>query len=545
MPDEQPNFCVFYSGDGYSTAAKIMGRQSAGRALVEGIARRWPDAAIAFAAADQKAGAKLDAQLRGAEHRGGTRWRDLAGTGPLHPGAVYYPAVPDIDLVHARNARGTTTYSLFGVTHTLSTDGAMDQVARMILPPFQPWDALVCTSHAALVVVGRLQDELRGWLREHLGATRFVAPVMPVVPLGINAPSFAPREEDRAAARASLDLAADDVTFLFAGRMAFHAKANPVPFYQAVEAACRRTGRVLTVIEAGVYPNKAIADAFAAARATLAPSARFIAVAGEDEAKYRAAWQAADVFVSLSDNIQETFGLTPVEAMAAGLPVLVSDWNGYKDTVRDGIDGYRIPVTLAPAGTGDVFAARHAADRERYDMYIGRAALGTAIDGDVLADRVVALAQDPALRRQLGEAGRRRATQDFDWPVILDRYAELADELAAIRHAAPTARVARPNRPDPFALFSHYPTTTLGMDWTAAPRDANGTALAALLELGVARYGFDREVLPRATVEAVHHRLAKGEQRVADLIAGLPGRREVHVLALMWLVKFGLAAVRA
>ena len=33
---------------------------------------------------------------------------------------------------------------------------------------------------------------------------------------------------------------------------------------------------------------------------------------------------AADVFLSLSDNIQETFGLTPLEAMAAGLPCLVS-----------------------------------------------------------------------------------------------------------------------------------------------------------------------------------------------------------------------------
>ena len=45
------------------------------------------------------------------------------------------------------------------------------------------------------------------------------------------------------------------------------------------------------------------------------------------------AYAAADIFVSLSDNIQETFGLTPVEAMAAGLPVVASDWDGYRETI--------------------------------------------------------------------------------------------------------------------------------------------------------------------------------------------------------------------
>ena len=29
--------------------------------------------------------------------------------------------------------------------------------------------------------------------------------------------------------------------------------------------------------------------------------------------------------------------------MAAGLPVVVSDWDGYRYTVTDGVEGFRIP----------------------------------------------------------------------------------------------------------------------------------------------------------------------------------------------------------
>ena len=60
----------------------------------------------------------------------------------------------------------------------------------------------------------------------------------------------------------------------------------------------------------------------------------------------RQALAAADIAVFLVDNPQETFGLAVVEAMAAGLPLVVSDWNGYRDLVRDGMDGFR----LRPAG---------------------------------------------------------------------------------------------------------------------------------------------------------------------------------------------------
>ena len=65
----------------------------------------------------------------------------------------------------------------------------------------------------------------------------------------------------------------------------------------------------------------------------------------------RQALSAADVALSLVDNTQ-AFGLAIAEAMAAGLPVIASNWNGYRDLVRHGVDGYLVPsrwAATAPA----------------------------------------------------------------------------------------------------------------------------------------------------------------------------------------------------
>jgi glycosyltransferase involved in cell wall biosynthesis len=457
-----PNFAFYYAGDAYSTENKIMGRQSAGKALMKGVARRWATGELHSFGFERKAGQAMGQQLQRDGFKGTLRWRHFPGDDVLDQlGAVYYPAPVTTELAHGRNNRGPTSYSLFGVTHTLSSAAAMDQISAMVLPPYMPWDALICTSSAALTVVNRLQDQMKESLARHTGATRFNEVQRPVIPLGVDVPGYARTPDQIARARQALGLGVDDVAFLFAGRLSFHAKANPGIFYQALEAAAARTDKRLVCIEAGIFPNQGTADSFRKAQEQFAPSARFITVDGAVEERYREAWQAADVFVSLSDNIQETFGLTPLEAMAAGLPVLVSDWNGYKDTVRDGVDGYRIPVTLPPPGTGDDLAWRHAFGLDTYDYFIGRVSMATVIDEGALVDRVVALADDYGLRCTLGEAGRVRATTYYDWPVILDRYTELATGLGELRAAAGTlAPESWPSRPDPFALFSDYPTAT-------------------------------------------------------------------------------------
>ena len=539
-----PSFAIYYAGDAYSTANKIMGRQSAGKAFMRGVARTWPKAELHGLGQGADTAKAMYHQLAGDGFNGQLKWIEVPNWAALGDvGTLYYPSPVAKDFAFSRNALNPGAFSVMGVTFTLSSNVAMDNVADLVLPPFKPWDAMICISQAALDFTTLLQDEMKAWWAAQTGATRFNTPQLPVIPLGIDCPSFTPDVKLRETARAALQLQASEVAFLFSGRLSFHAKANPAPMYQALEQAAQHASVVC--IEAGVFPNDAIRAGFQAAQKALAPSVRFIWVDGQDERLYKQAWQGADAFVSLSDNIQETFGLTPVEAMAAGLPVVVSDWNGYKDTVRDGIDGFRVPTIFPPAGAGEDLAMRHALGLDTYDFYIGRASLATVIEPTALAKACTALATQPELRARMGAAGLARATQDFDWPVILQRYAQLADELNKIRlGAGPQAPEPWVQRADPFARFEHFPSHTLTGNAMVLARPSAQARLADLLSLAMANYAFEASLLPRETIVALLSVLEKNRnQTVNELLVAAGVATPVGVRCLMWLWKFDLLQV--
>ena len=539
------NFALYYAGDAYSTADKIMGRQSAGKALMKGVARTWPQGVVYGLGPDDHCAQQMRNQLQADGFRGEIKWSLVPGweTAKIC-GALYYPAPPSRELAAVRDLGRPGAFSFMGVTHTLSSARAMDQIAELVLPPFRPWDALICTSQAAQTFVSRMHDELRAYWQQATGATRFADIQLPVIPLGVDVPAFSPQPDLRDRARDSLAISASETAFLFAGRLSFHAKVNPVPVYQALQKI--GVDRSVVCIEAGVFPNEPVRQAYLSAQKALAPAVRFIWIDGQDETRYQQAWRGADVFVSLSDNIQETFGLTPVEAMAAGLPVVVSDWNGYKDTVRHGVDGFRIPSVLPPAGVGADLAMGHALGLDTYDMYVGRTSLATVVDPDALVEALRLLATNPALRQSFGAAAQARAQSDFDWPVILQRYCELSSQLNEMRkrHEVVPAQ-PWPQRADPFHRFAHFSSATLGGNWRVTVQADAQARFQALLQLSVTNYGLDPKYLTRDALSAVLSVAARPDGATVNAVLSAAGLgAPMGVKALMWLWKFDLVRVQ-
>ena len=117
-------------------------------------------------------------------------------------------------------------------------------------------------------------------------------------------------------------------------------------------------------------------------------------------------YAAADIFCCPS--VYEPFGIINLEAMACETAVVASAVGGIPEVVVPGETGLLVDPGLKP---GSFEPADPAAFSQG------------------LADAVNRLAADPALRRRMGEAGRRRAVERFSWDAIAARTLELYGTL--------------------------------------------------------------------------------------------------------------------
>jgi starch synthase len=469
------NAALLFEPDGYLlTGPSLMGRQSAGNGFLRAAVQAAGDQPLAAYTAYRHSAEVFQRTVAGIDPRVATTWIPGPRLDLLAQAGVLYR--PDVVLwpnARHRLRQGPAAYSLCGVTHTLATASTPDVIGRMLTEPLMPWDALVCTSTAALAVVTGVLDRQADYLRWHArqgGGQASLAqrPLLPVIPLGVHCADFAFSEADRGEARAALGLGPDDVAALFAGRLSVSGKSHPYAMFHALQRTVQETGKPVVLVIAGQAFSEGMDGLFRSGLTAFCPDVRTVFVDGKDAAAYRGAWAGADIFISLADSIQETFGITPLEAMAAGLPALVSDWNGYKDTVRDGVDGFRIRTWAPQPGAGEAMAVGFETGALGYEQYLSRSNTAVAVDTAELARRLGELVADPALRRRLGEAGQARAREVFDWSVVFRRYQDLWDEQTAIRRKAAedpqtaTWLAAAPrsgsDHMGPFDTFASYPT---------------------------------------------------------------------------------------
>ena len=202
----------------------------------------------------------------------------------------------------------------------------------------------------------------------------------------------------------------------------------------------------------------------------------------------------------------ESFGMVITEGLAAGTPVLASDIPGYRDVLRDGVDGQLVPA-------GDPLA---------------------------LAEALRRLALEPTRRARMAAATRERAER-FAWPHVAAEVLDCYEQALAV--GEPTTRLARTAVRHGFApadLLPRIPAQRLP-SLQADSRPAVATVVAAsdrsrrlraLRRLGLATSSLVGAGLAALALQRV------GVTRVAaSLVASKPGLL-VAGLALMCAAMF-------
>lgn len=327
--------------------------------------------------------------------------------------SVKEDSVPLLSIRENLKADIPVTFTLHGIAeqHLI-----MDFFYPMLLLPFKPYDAVICTSEAVRKTLEQMFCRMEDMVN------RTLIPPKPVkrqirlekVPLGVDISYFRPL--DKKECRKKLGFAEDEVILLWFGRFSGIYKADLYPLLQVFrKLLVRNKEKALKLVLAGSqdpgedYAGKVYSEA------QHMGIERYVKVLFHHEIEDRAVlYSACDIFTSPADNIQETFGLTPIEAMACGVPQVVSDWDGYRDTVADNETGFLIKTMWTDCMDDIARMDRLPSDgshRRMLQHYLQ--VRSTAVDGTEYFDHLQTLVSNPGMRRAFSEASRKRAEKYF------------------------------------------------------------------------------------------------------------------------------------
>ncbi|MUM77377.1 glycosyltransferase [Pseudodesulfovibrio sp. F-1] len=351
-----------------------------------------------------------------------------------------------------RNRYSRNIFPVTGTIHSLSCSTFGGQFLRHLWPGTTRRDAIVCTSTPGREAVARFFD----WLRHGYGLDpdRFPAPTLTHIPLAVDTDELRPGPPG-----AKGGTGADPVRLLVFGRISHHSKMDLLPLLRALHRLVRQgmDPASVSLTLAGWADDN---DDFLPTLKDLAANAgiRMTVALRPSETEKTALFHDADIFVSIADNPQETFGITLVEAGAFGLPVVASDYDGYRDIVVPGVTGLLVP-TIGPNRTDDADLLAPITFDNQYHLLLAQR---TAVEIPALADALKTLILSPDMRRSMGVAARQRVEAEYSWPETVRRHVRLWDGLwAEPVDPAPLRDAPHPQAMPYAALFGHYTSRTL------------------------------------------------------------------------------------
>jgi len=241
-----------------------------------------------------------------------------------------------------------------------------------------------------------------------------------IVPCGFDPEEFGPLS---GGARAQLGLDEDDFLLLQLGRMVPRKGVdNVIRALAALRDRHRVCARLLVVGGNSAEPDPAVTPEIGrlmelAASLGVADSVTF--TGQRPRAQLRDYYGAANVFVTTP--WYEPFGITPVEAMACGTPVVGTAVGGIKHTVIDGKTGFLVPPN----------------------------------DPAALAEKLCWLHRHPKEAQRFGWAGMQRAYRHYTWRSVAGR---IAESYEAALQPLPAFAVASPMAASMAALYAASPS---------------------------------------------------------------------------------------
>lgn len=427
-------------------------------------------------------------------------------------------------LCHFRNQAGAA-FPVTSFIHSISYPSMMMHLQEMSFGGVSSQDAIICSSDAGRQV-------LINWFQQ-IEKMRGIPPAqaqMEVIPFGFDSALF--DRSDRKEARGRIGVSDGEVVGLCFGRFSEYDKMDLFPLVQAF-SKIHRKGRPWRLILAGAahHPDYvSMVDLWIKALGLQQAVTIKTDISDNDKV---ALFKSADFFISPSDNLQETFGLTLIEALAAGLPLIVSDFSGYREIATPEV-ARMVPTRWSQL---DLFSSMEFGpllDEAALHRYMAQSVY---VDMDSLARYMLEFFSHPECCAEMGVSARKRFEAHYNYRLIIERLEAFWLKLKNDFSPDAITRNGRPLFPDYFQSFSHYFTGHIGPATMVKSTDF----AKLLLESGqnhpllpgmdqIVDHGIIRQMVALATAPC-------GLQKMVDCTSG--DRRKAGY-QIMWMLKHGL-----
>lgn len=443
-------------------------------------------------------------------------------------------------VLRLRTRVGAAVIPMTALTHSISYAYLLEtRILPTLLARTYSCDSIICTSETARRALAAMLDHVRDALggRDHKDF-RYRGR-LDVIPLGIDTERFSPG--DGREARKALDLPEDSIILLYLGRISFSSKCDLLPLLRVMQSVARDCkGTRITLVLAGSDP-KGQSALITHYSVVLGLADQTMIFRDPTDEQRLLLYRSANIFISPVDNMQETFGLAVVEAMACGLPTIVSDWNGYRDIVVHGVTGFRAPTYWTQCDE-DLSILSDIQPWEHDHLCLSQA---VAVDLACVRSSLVLLIQKPGLRREMGTAGRARACSQFSMQAFVSSYHQLLKELSEAVPRETTREGARDYAQAKYCHFFAGHATAMvdektGLSITNA---GNASTISNLVQLPHVAMTLDKQLLQRVLDIVRLQRTALFGDIVDAAIRGSEWPTAMARRHVMWLVKYGFISV--
>lgn len=349
----------------------------------------------------------------------------------------------------------------FPVTAQVFSTSYHEMLARYLCQTIMPgprvYDSLICSSNAAAQALKNIFNRMIESMMSKFHAKGLTIPRFYIIPHGVDVELYYP--EDRYNSRKKLGIPIHGTIALWLGRLSAASKADLLPLLRAFKIALTRTFDEAFLILAGNDVEN-YGEKIRQLASELGIYDNVILKPDVSEMDKILLYSSANMFITPSDNIQESFGLSLLEAMAFGLPVIASDWDGYREIVIDSETGFRIPTYWAPCDEKIVQMSpvSNHYGFERDHLYLAQS---VCVDIKIMADRIATLINNRKLSMDLGNNARRYVLQKYDWKVVIKAYEEIWAELREMAQRILPSEDKYILRTRYFCDYMHYPTKVL------------------------------------------------------------------------------------